>query len=236
MAMAIFNRKSVQELVLALMGAYAKIGHKHDAEDIDRGVLPIERGGTDAQDPVSAREKLGAADVIHSHGEATRSENGFMSSSDWEKLQGIEAGANDYSHPERPGSLHIPAGGRPGQFLKWASEGAAEWAEDNDTVYEHPIGPGSNHVPSGGSTGQMLLWSADGAAEWSSCPTYGLATQSENGLMSSADKRKLDGSYPKGIAIFSYDDLNPAELYGGTWTVRTDTHMFLGLRVYRRVQ
>jgi len=66
---------------------------------------------------------------------------------------------------------------------------------DNNTVYTHPTTSGNKHIPSGGSSGQILRWSADGTATWGNDnnTTYSVATQSANGLMSAADKKKLDG-------------------------------------------
>lgn len=53
------------------------------------------------------------------HGVATTSVNGFMSSTDKGKLDGIATGANNYSHPTGDGSLHVPATGTDnnGKFL-----------------------------------------------------------------------------------------------------------------------
>ena len=64
-----------------------------------------------------------------------------------------------------------------------------------DTVYIHPTTSGNKHIPSGGSSGQILRWSADGTAVWGTDnnTTYSPVTQSANGLMSAADKKKLDG-------------------------------------------
>lgn len=71
------------------------------------------------------------------------------------------------------------------------------WAvpPDTNTVYSHPTTSGNKHIPSGGSAGQILRWSADGTAVWGADnnTTYSVATQSANGLMSAADKKKLDG-------------------------------------------
>ena len=36
------------------------------------------------------------------------------------KLAGIEAGANNYSHPTSSGNKHIPSGGSAGQILRWS--------------------------------------------------------------------------------------------------------------------
>ena len=68
-------------------------------------------------------------------------------------------------------------------------------AKFTDTVYTHPTTAGNKHIPSGGSSGQILRWSADGTAVWGADNNiaYSPATQSANGLMSAADKKKLDG-------------------------------------------
>ena len=62
-------------------------------------------------------------------------------------------------------------------------------------AYTHPTTSGNKHIPSGGSSGQILRWSADGTATWGADnnTTYSTATQSAAGLMSAADKTKLDG-------------------------------------------
>ena len=61
--------------------------------------------------------------------------------------------------------------------------------------YVHPTSSGNKHIPSGGSAGQFLKWSADGTAVWANDnnTTYNDATQSAHGLMTAADKKKLDG-------------------------------------------
>ena len=48
--------------------------------------------------------------------------------------------ANKYTHPTSPGNKHIPAGGSPGQFLKYSSDGTAVWAADNNTTYSEGDG------------------------------------------------------------------------------------------------
>jgi len=45
------------------------------------------------------------------------------------KLDGIEANANNYSHPTGNGNNHIPSGGSTDQVLKYASAGTAQWAD-----------------------------------------------------------------------------------------------------------
>lgn len=69
------------------------------------------------------------------------------------------------------------------------------WQVPPNTVYTHPTTAGNKHIPSGGSSGQILRWKASGEAQWGSDnnTTYSAATQSAQGLMSAADKKKLDG-------------------------------------------
>lgn len=66
---------------------------------------------------------------------------------------------------------------------------------ENANNYTHPSTSGNKHIPTGGSSGQILIWKADGEAQWGSDKdtTYEVASTSSNGLMSSADKSKLDG-------------------------------------------
>lgn len=61
--------------------------------------------------------------------------------------------------------------------------------------YVHPTSFGNKHIPTGGSSGQILRWAADGTAAWGADnnTTYSVVTQTNNGLMSAADKKKLDG-------------------------------------------
>ena len=140
------------------------------------------------------------------------------------KLDGIAAGANNYTHPTTSGNKHIPSGGKSGQILRWGADGTAVWGEDQNTTYSeattsqsglmstsdktkldgisegannyvHPTTSGNKHIPSGGSVGQVLRWGADGTAVWGADndTTYSEATITNSGLMSSADKTKLDG-------------------------------------------
>lgn len=61
--------------------------------------------------------------------------------------------------------------------------------------YSHPTSAGNKHIPAGGAAGKILGWASDGTAQWvdDKNTTYGAVTQSANGLMSAADKKKLDG-------------------------------------------
>lgn len=71
----------------------------------------------------------------HTHSTATTSANGFMSSSDKSKLDGIATNANNYVHPTSSGNKHIPSGGSSGQILRWSADGTAVWGAENDHTY-----------------------------------------------------------------------------------------------------
>lgn len=66
---------------------------------------------------------------------------------------------------------------------------------NNANNYTHPSNSGNKHIPSGGSSGQILVWKADGEAQWGTDKdtTPAKATTEAAGLMSAADKAKLDG-------------------------------------------
>ncbi len=90
-----------------------------------------------------------------------------------DKVSGKELSSNDYTTTEKNKLAGIAV---------------------NANNYTHPTTSGNKHIPAGGSSGQILRWSADGTAVWGSDnnTTYSTATQSTNGLLSAADKKKLD--------------------------------------------
>ena len=114
------------------------------------------------------------------------------------KLDGIANGANNYSHPTSSGNKHIPAGGSAGQILRWSKDGEATWGNDNNTTYSAFKGATSSAAggsglvpaPAAGKQGQYLR--GDGTWATPTNTTYSDATQSAHGLMSVADKKKLD--------------------------------------------
>lgn len=77
-----------------------------------------------------------------------------------------------------------------------ADKSKLDGVEANANNYVHPTTSGYKHIPSGGSSGQVLGWSADGTAQWVDAQggtEYSDATEETHGLMSAADKTKLDG-------------------------------------------
>lgn len=109
------------------------------------------------------------------------------------------AGLSNYSHPTTSGNKHIPAGGAAGKILGWASDGTAQWVDDKNTTYgvfkgattSADGGNGLVPAPKTANAGQYLK--GDGTWGTPTNTTYSAATQSINGLMSAADKKKLDG-------------------------------------------
>ena len=118
-----------------------------------------------------------AAKVDHTHTEASPTTAGFMSIDDKNKLDGIAKNANNftYTHPTGNGNNHIPAGGKEGQYLKYSSSGTATWEK-----------PTASEIGAAASSHSHTL-SSLGAASTNA------ATTSTAGLMSAADKTKLDG-------------------------------------------
>ena len=106
----------------------------------------------------------GKANSKHNHSVATTSANGLMSPTDKTKLDGIASGANKYSLPTATSSV---LGG---------------------------VKVGSNITNSSGtiSLTKANVTSALGYTPPTTNTTYGVATTTSNGLMSSTDKVKLE--------------------------------------------
>lgn len=108
------------------------------------------------------------------------------------------AGLSNYTHPTGSGSFHIPSGGASGQVLRWSADGEAEWGEDQDTLYAAMTGAtedaageaGLAPAPPAGAQDKYLC--GDGTWQTPPAATYEAATSSASGLMSAADKTKLD--------------------------------------------
>ncbi|HAU86433.1 MAG TPA: hypothetical protein DCW90_13340 [Lachnospiraceae bacterium] len=152
----------------------------------------------------------------------------LMTNEEGEKLAKIEEGANNYSLPIATAStlggvkigknLTIIDGvlnGPDASSYSVATEitnglmsadmvKKLSGVESGANKYVHPTTSGSLHIPSGGASGQILKWKADGTATWDNEVSYAVASKTTNGLMSSADKTKLDGlpdSIPDAIVV-----------------------------------
>ncbi len=109
------------------------------------------------------------------------------------------AGLSNYSHPTTAGNKHIPAGGAANQILGWDSDGTAKWVNEKDTTYSNFTGATSSAAGSAGLVPGPTVANKDhflkGDGTWGTPTntTYNDATQSTHGLMTAADKKKLDG-------------------------------------------
>ena len=125
---------------------------------------------------------------------ATQSANGLMSSTDKTKLDGIATGANNYSHPAGSGASK--------------SSGLYKFSTDS-----------TSHI-----SGVTAVTKADitGLGIPAQDTTYSAATQSAAGLMSAADKTKLDG-IASGANNYTYTLPTAGSTLGGVKTTSTVT-------------
>lgn len=107
------------------------------------------------------------ADSTHTHANATTDASGFMSASDKTKLDGVANNANNYTHPI-------------------SDAGALE-----SNIYKITT-DANGHVVAATAIGKEDI-TALGIPGADTDTTYEVATTSTDGLMSSADKTKLDG-------------------------------------------
>jgi hypothetical protein len=109
------------------------------------------------------------------------------------------AGLKNYTHPTTSGNKHIPAGGSANQILGWSADGTAKWVNEKDTTYTNFKGAtadtaGSSGLVNAPAKGQQGLYlRGDGTWATPTNTTYNDVTQSAHGLMTAADKKKLDG-------------------------------------------
>lgn len=137
---------------------------------------------------------------------ATQSVKGLMSAADKTNLdksiknityfmQSGGAGLTLTKNDGTEGSLGLPvAGSTVNGLMSIADKTKLDGIASEANKYVHPTTAGNKHIPAGGSSGQILRWSADGTAAWGADnnTTYANATTSKAGLMSSADKSKLN--------------------------------------------
>ena len=164
---------------------------------------------------------------------ATIEANGLMSAADKTKLDGIEAGANKYTHPTNHAATMITEDTdhkfvTDAQIAAWTAKASTDVAtgeanglmskEDkakldgiaaNANNYVHPDDESHRHV----SDTQISTWDAKADAT--------LATTDEDGLMSSGDKEKLDGIEAEANK-YEHPDNHPA-----TMITEDETHRFV---------
>lgn len=158
---------------------------------------------------------------------ASQSQNGLMSAADKKKLDGVATNANNYTHPSSSGNKHIPSGGSSGKILGWSSDGTAVWQDP--AIQNVPIMKGATAsvagtaglvpAPAAGQNNKYLK--GDGTFDTPENTTYNEVTQSQKGLMSVADKKKLDG-----IASNANNYVHP-ETHTATMIVEDTNHRFV---------
>lgn len=202
--MALLDDKGLEYFVGKLTERFAPKSHTHTKSQITDfpKSMPANGGNSTTVNGHSVNSDVpaGAKFTDTTYSVATASSNGLMTAADKAKLDGIASNANNYSHPTSAGNKHIPAGGSAGQILRWSADGTATWGVDNNTTYSIFKGASSSAAggsglvppPAAGSQSTKYL-RADGT--WTEPPntTYANATKDTAGLMTAADKTKLDG-------------------------------------------
>ena len=126
---------------------------------------------------ISAAERSawnGKAASNHSHSAASASAAGFMSAADKQKLDGVAAGANNYAHPAYTGRTGAPAANQTPAFGGTFS-------------ITQPVSDGNGHITAMNSRTVKI--------------PNNVASGSAAGLMSAADKNKVDGIKLSGINV-----------------------------------
>ena len=147
-------------------------------------------------------------DTNTTYNNATTSTDGLMSSEDKAKLNGIASGANNYTHPSyttRTSGLYKITVDALGHVSAVASVTKADITalgipgSDTNTTYNAFKGAtataagGTGLVPAPASGQNTRYLRGDGTWQTPPNTTYDVATGEDNGLMSAADKAKLDG-------------------------------------------
>ena len=91
------------------------------------GLVPAPAKG--AQGLFLRGDNVWAKPTDTTYNDATTSAHGLMTAADKTKLDGIAAGANNYTHPTSSGNKHIPSGGSSGKVLRWSADGTAVWGD-----------------------------------------------------------------------------------------------------------
>ena len=120
---------------------------------------------------------------------STPSTDGLISAADKAKLNGIEANANDYTHPANH-SLDVITETTSKKILTDTERTKLNGIEASSNNYSHP----GSHPASMITESTTKRFSSDSEkADWNAKAETDVATTVANGLMSSGDKSKLDG-------------------------------------------
>lgn len=157
--------------VSRLIAHFADRGNPHGVTKAQVGLGDVENKSSAAIRGELTKENVTSAlgytppTVNTTYGAATASANGLMSSGDKSKLNGIAAGANKYVHPA--------------------------YTAKSSGLYKITVDE-TGHVSAVTAVTKADI-TALGIPAQDTNTTYGAATASANGLMSSGDKSKLDG-------------------------------------------
>ncbi|SHK93048.1 hypothetical protein [Desulforamulus aeronauticus] len=155
---------------------------------------------------------------------ATTAADGLMAKADKAKLDGIAAGANNYTHPTGDGNLHVAATGTTnnGKVLKaGATAGSISWG----TLTATDVGAApASHAHTKAEIEAVLTGVISFHSHASGTPTahkdthltggsdaIPVATASADGLMAKADKSKLD-SVATGANNYTHPANHPASI------------------------
>ena len=198
--MAFLNEAGLERFKNKNDAAYAAKSHKHAASDINSGTLPIANGGTGSSTAAAARTALGitpanigAAAASHAHSYAgSASEGGSATSA--VKLDTASAGSATqpvYFSGGKPVATtytlgkSVPSNAVFTDTNTWVALKGATTDADGTAGYAP--------APAKGAANRYLRSDGTWAVPPDTNTTYAAATQSAQGLMSAADKKKLDG-------------------------------------------
>lgn len=186
------------------MATDIKISQMPSATTLEGGeLIPIVQSSTNKTTTVN-KIKEGLATTaqlenkVDKDGSKVLSEKNFTAAYET-KLKGVAENANNYVHPTGNGNNHIPQDGAEGQFLGYSAAGTAKWVD----APTFSISAATDAILGGIKIGYtqsdknypIVLDSGNKAyvsVPWTDT-IYSVATTSANGLMSAADKTKLDG-------------------------------------------